>query len=64
MPRFDLRQGERFTDKVLGCWIGKNCGGALDTSVEEAWGRPDPFDICGIRSCSREACPMTTWRCS
>jgi ADP-ribosylglycohydrolase len=44
MPELDLH-GERFKDKVLGCWLGKNCGGTLGTPVEEAWGRPEPFDI-------------------
>lgn len=37
--------GDRFRDKVLGCWMGKNCGGTLGTPVEEAWGRSEPFDI-------------------
>lgn len=37
--------GDAFTDKVLGCWIGKNAGGTLGTPVEEAWGKPEPFDI-------------------
>ena len=37
--------GDRFRDKVLGCWIGKNCGGTLGTPIEEAWGRAEPFDI-------------------
>lgn len=36
---------DQFRDKVLGCWIGKNCGGTLGTPVEEAWGRAEPFDI-------------------
>lgn len=44
MLDLDLR-GDRFRDKVLGCWIGKNCGGTLGTPVEEAWGRAEPFDI-------------------
>src|SRR5690606_22968800 len=44
MYELDLT-GEAFRDKVLGCWMGKNCGGTLGTPVEEAWGRPEPFDI-------------------
>ena len=44
MKELDLR-GDLFKDKVLGCWIGKNCGGTLGTPVEEAWGRAEPFDI-------------------
>lgn len=44
MYSLDLR-GDVFRDKVLGCWIGKNCGGTLGTPVEEAWGRAEPFDI-------------------
>ncbi|MFP3714706.1 ADP-ribosylglycohydrolase family protein [Puerhibacterium sp. TATVAM-FAB25] len=34
-----------FRDKVRGCWVGKNCGGTLGTPLEEAWGRPEPFDV-------------------
>jgi ADP-ribosylglycohydrolase len=44
MHKLDIN-GDRFRDKVLGCWIGKNCGGTLGTPIEEAWGRADPFDI-------------------
>ena len=44
MPKLDI-QGDQFRDKVLGCWIGKNCGGTLGTPIEEAWGRAEPFDI-------------------
>lgn len=44
MPELDI-QSHQFRDKVLGCWIGKNCGGTLGTPVEEAWGRAEPFDI-------------------
>lgn len=44
MTSFDLGS-ERFRDKVLGCWIGKNCGGTLGTPVEKAWGEPEPYDI-------------------
>ena len=25
---------EKFTDKVLGCWIGKNIGGTMGTPYE------------------------------
>jgi len=34
-----------YRDKVRGCWMGKNCGGTLGTPVEEALGRPEPFDV-------------------
>lgn len=44
MPQLDIH-GDPFRDKVLGCWIGKNCGGTLGTPIEEAWGRAEPFDI-------------------
>lgn len=44
MYKLDIR-GDRFRDKVLGCWIGKNCGGTLGTPIEEAWGRAELFDI-------------------
>jgi ADP-ribosylglycohydrolase len=44
MHQLDLH-GDTFRDKVLGCWMGKNCGGTLGTPVEEAWGRAEPFDI-------------------
>lgn len=44
MINFDL-SSDRFRDKVLGCWIGKNCGGTLGTPVEKAWGEPEPYDI-------------------
>ncbi|ACQ78577.1 ADP-ribosylation/Crystallin J1 [Beutenbergia cavernae DSM 12333] len=40
----DVRS-ETFRDKVLGCWIGKNCGGTLGTPLEEGWGRDEPFDV-------------------
>ena len=44
MLELDLTS-DQFRDKILGCWIGKNCGGTLGTPVEKAWGEPDPFDI-------------------
>lgn len=34
-----------FRDKVYGCWMGKHCGGTLGAPLEEAWGRPEPFDV-------------------
>jgi len=37
--------GEDFRDKVYGCWLGKNAGGTLGQPLEEAWGRPEPFDV-------------------
>lgn len=37
--------GTVFRDKVLGCWIGKNCGGTLGGPLEEPWGRSEPFDV-------------------
>lgn len=44
MTTLDLG-GAVYRDKVRGCWVGKNCGGTLGTPVEEALGRPEPFDI-------------------
>ncbi len=37
--------GDTFRDKVMGCWLGKNCGGTLGTPVEQAWGSEEMFDI-------------------
>ncbi len=34
-----------YADKILGCWMGKNCGGTLGGPLEIAWGLPEPFDI-------------------
>lgn len=35
----------RLRDQILGCWMGKNCGGTLGTPLEKAWGEPEPFDV-------------------
>lgn len=32
-------------DKVMGCWLGKNAGGALGEPLEEKFGREELFDI-------------------
>ncbi len=37
--------GDTFRDKVMGCWLGKNCGGTLGTPIEQAWGSEEMFDI-------------------
>lgn len=37
--------GKTFRDKVMGCWMGKNCGGTLGTPVETAWGQEEMYDI-------------------
>jgi hypothetical protein len=34
-----------FRDKVLGCWIGKNCGGTLGAPLEKTYGEPEPYDV-------------------
>ena len=34
-----------FEDKVLACWIGKNCGGTLGGPLEKAYSQEEPFDI-------------------
>lgn len=34
-----------FRDKVMGCWMGKNCGGTLGGPLEKAYGEEEPFDI-------------------
>ncbi|MGG7510235.1 ADP-ribosylglycohydrolase family protein [Plantibacter sp. YIM 135249] len=44
MLKLDLR-GSTYTDKLLGCWMGKNAGGTLGAPLEEGWGRDEPFDI-------------------
>ena len=36
---------DTFRDKVMGCWLGKNCGGTLGTPVETAWGQDEMYDI-------------------
>lgn len=36
---------ERFHDQLLGCWMGKNCGGTLGAPTEQAWGEAEPLDI-------------------
>ena len=36
---------DTFRDKVMGCWLGKNCGGTLGTPVETAWGQEEMYDI-------------------
>ncbi|MEQ7011043.1 ADP-ribosylglycohydrolase family protein [Actinopolymorpha sp. B17G11] len=37
--------GSVFSDKVYGCWLGKNAGGTLGTPLEKAFGEPEPFDV-------------------
>ncbi|NYE21594.1 ADP-ribosylglycohydrolase family protein [Microbacterium immunditiarum] len=37
--------GERYRDKVDGCWLGKNAGGTLGAPLEEAFGKPEPLDV-------------------
>jgi ADP-ribosylglycohydrolase len=37
--------GDTFRDKVMGCWLGKNCGGTLGTPVETAWGQQEMYDL-------------------
>lgn len=44
MHTIDLA-GNVFRDKVMGCWMGKNCGGTLGTPVETAWGQEEMYDI-------------------
>ena len=44
--RIDLA-GDRFRDQVLGCWIGKNCGGTLGAPWERGWGVETPFEVTG-----------------
>ncbi len=34
-----------YSDRVFGCWLGKNCGGTLGQPLEEAFGRSEPFDV-------------------
>ncbi|MBW3635640.1 MAG: ADP-ribosylglycohydrolase family protein [Armatimonadetes bacterium] len=35
----------RLRDQILGCWMGKNCGGTLGTPLEKAWGEAEVFDV-------------------
>ena len=44
MYTIDL-SGDTFRDKVMGCWLGKNCGGTLGTPVETAWGQEEMYDL-------------------
>jgi len=44
MQPLDLN-GDAYPDKVMGCWMGKNCGGTLGAPLEKAWGEEDPFDV-------------------
>ena len=44
MATIDLNSPS-FREKVYGCWLGKNCGGTLGAPLEEAWGRPELFDV-------------------
>ena len=44
MTTIDLNSPS-FREKVYGCWLGKNCGGTLGAPLEEAWGRPELFDV-------------------
>lgn len=36
---------EKIHESILGCWIGKNCGGTLGAPLEIAYGKPEPFDV-------------------
>jgi hypothetical protein len=36
---------EKIRNSILGCWIGKNCGGTLGAPLEIAYGKPEPFDV-------------------
>lgn len=36
---------ETLRDKILGCWIGKNCGGTLGAPLEKAFSEEEPFDV-------------------
>lgn len=35
----------KLRDSILGCWIGKNCGGTLGAPLEIAYGQEEPFNI-------------------
>ena len=39
------RPEEKIRDSILGCWIGKNCGGTLGAPLEIAYGKAEPFDV-------------------
>jgi ADP-ribosylglycohydrolase len=32
-------------DKVLGCWMGKNCGGTLGGPLEQVFSKEEPLDV-------------------
>jgi ADP-ribosylglycohydrolase len=36
---------EKIENSILGCWLGKNCGGTLGAPLEIAYGKPEPFDV-------------------
>ncbi len=36
---------EKFRDQIMGCWMGKNCGGTLGAPLEKAYAELEPFDI-------------------
>lgn len=36
---------KKFRDQLMGCWMGKNCGGTLGTPLEKAYGEEEPFNI-------------------
>src|ERR1700761_5907135 len=32
-------------DKILGCWMGKNCGGTLGGPLEQVFSKEEPLDV-------------------
>jgi ADP-ribosylglycohydrolase len=44
MSQFKLGESV-FADKVLGCWMGKNCGGTLGAPLEKGYGEEEPYDV-------------------
>ncbi len=36
---------ETLYDKILGCWIGKNCGGTLGGPLEKGYSEAEPFNV-------------------
>ncbi|MGI5288997.1 ADP-ribosylglycohydrolase family protein [Nonomuraea polychroma] len=44
MLEIDLRDPV-YSDKVHGCWLGKNAGGTLGAPVEQLYGESEPLDV-------------------
>jgi ADP-ribosylglycohydrolase len=41
----EQRTPAELREKILGCWMGKNCGGTLGGPLEKAFSQPEPFNV-------------------